>query len=59
VVGDKRWTQTFTAMRLDDTELADALAAAGLRLDRYLTEDRSWFRAVPVPAAPDTGDGRG
>ena len=50
VVGDKRWTQTFTAMRLDDAELGVALAAAGLRLDRYLTEDRSWFRAVPVTA---------
>jgi hypothetical protein len=35
-------------MRLDEAELAAALGAAGLRLDRYLTEDRSWFRAVPV-----------
>jgi SAM-dependent methyltransferase len=48
VVGDDRWTQTFTSMRLDDSELAAALAAAGLRLDRYLTENRSWFRAVPL-----------
>ena len=48
VAGDRRWTQTFTTMRLDEAELAAALAAAGLRLDRYLTEDRSWFRAVPV-----------
>jgi SAM-dependent methyltransferase len=48
VVGDRRWTQTFTTMRLDETELAAALADAGLRLDRYLTEDRSWFRAIPV-----------
>ncbi|MGH3259019.1 MAG: class I SAM-dependent methyltransferase [Streptosporangiaceae bacterium] len=47
VVGEQRWTQTFTSMRLDETELAAALAAAGLRLDRYLTEDQSWFRAVP------------
>lgn len=47
VVGDRRWTQTFTAMRLDASELDAALAAAGLRLDRYLTDDRSWFRAVP------------
>jgi hypothetical protein len=52
VVGDKCWTQTFTAMRLDDAELAAALAAAGLRLDRYLTEDRSWLRAIPVHAQP-------
>jgi hypothetical protein len=48
VVGDQCWTQTFTSMRLDSSELADALAAAGLRLDRYLTEDGSWFRAVPT-----------
>jgi SAM-dependent methyltransferase len=51
LAGDNRWTQTFTATRLDETELAAALAAAGLRLDRYLTEDRSWFRAVPASVA--------
>jgi len=50
VVGDRCWTQTFTTKRIDDAELAAALDAAGLRLDRYLTEDRSWFRAVPVDA---------
>jgi SAM-dependent methyltransferase len=50
VVGDRYWTQTFTATRLDDAELDASLAAAGLRLDRYLTEDRSWFRAVPAEA---------
>ena len=48
VVGDRCWTQTFTTTRLDDAELAAALAAAGMRLDRYLTGDHSWFRAVPV-----------
>jgi SAM-dependent methyltransferase len=53
VVGDQSWTQTFTTMRLDGAELAAALAAASLRLDRYLTDDRSWFRAIPVPAVPD------
>jgi SAM-dependent methyltransferase len=55
VVGERCWTQSFTTMRLDDDELAAALAAAGLRLDRYLTRDRAWFRAVPV-AVP--GEGR-
>jgi SAM-dependent methyltransferase len=55
VVGERCWTQSFTTMRLDDDELAAALAAAGLRLDRYLTRDRGWFRAVPV-AVP--GEGR-
>jgi SAM-dependent methyltransferase len=48
VAGDRRWTQTFTTTRLDEAGLEAALAAAGLRLDRYLTGDRSWFRAVPV-----------
>jgi len=48
VAGDRRWTQTFTAVRMDETELSASLATAGLRLDRYLTEDRSWLRAVPV-----------
>jgi len=47
VDGDQVWTQTFTARRLDDTELAAVLADAKLRLDRYLTDDRSWLRAVP------------
>jgi len=46
VAGDRCWTQTFTTMRLDQAGLAAALAAAGLRLDRYLAEDRSWLRAV-------------
>jgi SAM-dependent methyltransferase len=50
VVGDRCWTQTFTTTRLDYDDLAAALAEAGLRLDRYLTEDRSWFRAVPASA---------
>jgi SAM-dependent methyltransferase len=50
VVGEQCWTQTFTTKRLDENELAATLAAAGLRLDRYLTEDRSWLRAVPVTA---------
>ena len=48
VDGDRTWTQTFTARRLDDTELAAVLADAGLRLDRYLTDDHAWLRAVPV-----------
>jgi hypothetical protein len=47
VDGDQVWTQTFTARRLDDAEMAAVLAEAGLRLDRYLTDDRGWLRAVP------------
>ena len=46
-VGDRVWTQTFTAERLDDEALAAALAEAGLAVDAYLTGDGSWVRAVP------------
>jgi SAM-dependent methyltransferase len=41
------WTQSFVSRRLTDTELAAALAAASLAPDRYLTEDRTWLRALP------------
>jgi SAM-dependent methyltransferase len=44
--GDRVWTQTFTAMRLDEEQLKAALAEAGLSLGRYLTDDHSWFTAV-------------
>ena len=53
VDGDQVWTQTFTARRLDDAELAAMLADAGLRLDRYLTDDRTWLCAVPEGAVPE------
>ncbi len=48
VDGSRCWTQTFTATRLDEGELAAAMAGAGFRLDRYLTADHAWLRAVPV-----------
>src|ERR1022692_4941113 len=44
--GERVWTQTFTAMRLDEMQLKAALGEAGLALDRYLTEDGSWFTAA-------------
>jgi SAM-dependent methyltransferase len=47
-VGDRLWTQSFTAQRLDDAALAAALAEAGLAVDAYLTGDGSWVRAVPA-----------
>jgi SAM-dependent methyltransferase len=47
VDGDQRWTQTFTATRLEENELTDVLADAGLRLEEYLTGDHGWLRAVP------------
>jgi 16S rRNA A1518/A1519 N6-dimethyltransferase RsmA/KsgA/DIM1 with predicted DNA glycosylase/AP lyase activity len=36
------------ARRLDDAEMAAVLADAGLRLDRYLTDEHGWLRAVPA-----------
>jgi hypothetical protein len=53
-VEDSVWTQWFCARRLDDTDLAAALAEAGLAVDAYLTGDGSWVRAVPASpgAAP-------
>jgi hypothetical protein len=48
VDGDRVWTHAFTARRLDDAALAEALGGSGLRLDRYLTGDRGWLRAVPA-----------
>ena len=47
-VGDQVWTQSFTAERLDDGQLAAALGEAGLATDAYLTGDGSWVRAVPA-----------
>lgn len=46
---DATWTQTFRARPLTREQFEEALAEAGLRVDRYLTEDRIWVRAVPVP----------
>jgi SAM-dependent methyltransferase len=46
-VGERLWTQWFTAERLDDGQLAAALGEAGLAVDAYLTGDGSWVRAVP------------
>jgi len=47
-VGEHRWTQSFTAERVDDGQLAAALGAVGLAVDAYLTGDGSWVRAVPA-----------
>jgi SAM-dependent methyltransferase len=56
--GERIWTQTFTAMRLDEKQLKAALSEAGLMLDRYLTDDHSWFTAARRGGAgvgPDQG----
>ncbi|MEU1176089.1 class I SAM-dependent methyltransferase [Streptomyces sp. NPDC005820] len=43
---DATWTQTFLARPLTQEQFEEALAEAGLRVDRYLTEDGTWVRAV-------------
>lgn len=45
---DAVWTQTFRSRPLTKEQFEEALAEAGLRVERYLTEDRIWVRAVPV-----------
>ncbi|WP_055491931.1 bifunctional 2-polyprenyl-6-hydroxyphenol methylase/3-demethylubiquinol 3-O-methyltransferase UbiG [Streptomyces sp. TP-A0356] len=43
---DATWTQTFLSRPLSKEQFEEALEEAGLRVDRYLTEDRMWVRAV-------------
>lgn len=47
VFPDATWTQTFRSRPLTEEEFEEALAEAGLRVDRCLTEDGTWVRAVP------------
>jgi hypothetical protein len=42
------WTQSFTAETLSESELGDALANAGLSLERYIDQDQSWLVARPT-----------
>ncbi|MEU6290481.1 class I SAM-dependent methyltransferase [Streptomyces sp. NPDC005047] len=48
---DAVWTQTFLARPLTKEQFERALAEAGLRVDRYLTDDGTWVRAIPMPRA--------
>ncbi|MGW0863767.1 class I SAM-dependent methyltransferase [Streptomyces sp. NPDC002611] len=43
---DAVWTQTFRARPLTKEQFEEALAEAGLKVDRYLTDDGTWVRAV-------------
>ncbi|WP_264931549.1 bifunctional 2-polyprenyl-6-hydroxyphenol methylase/3-demethylubiquinol 3-O-methyltransferase UbiG [Streptomyces sp. A012304] len=52
VFPDAVWTQTFRSRPLTDQQFEEALAEAGLRVDRYLTEDRVWVRVVPAGEVP-------
>ncbi|MFB6891556.1 class I SAM-dependent methyltransferase [Kitasatospora sp. NPDC056327] len=45
---DARWTQTFRSRPMDRPEFERALAAGGLVVEDYLTEDGTWVRARPV-----------
>lgn len=41
--GDREWRQWFQARRLSEDELRTDLAAHGLVVDRFLTDDQSWL----------------
>ncbi|MCX4732759.1 bifunctional 2-polyprenyl-6-hydroxyphenol methylase/3-demethylubiquinol 3-O-methyltransferase UbiG [Streptomyces sp. NBC_01363] len=47
VFDDARWTQTFLSRELSKEQFEGHLEAAGLTVDRYLTDDGIWVRAVP------------
>lgn len=44
-IGTDEWAQPFTARRLTEDELAAELAAAGLYLTAWLSDDHTWFAA--------------
>jgi SAM-dependent methyltransferase len=48
VFPDAVWTQTFRARPLTKEQFEAALGEVGLRVERHLTEDRIWVKAVPV-----------
>ncbi|MFD2415063.1 class I SAM-dependent methyltransferase [Amycolatopsis pigmentata] len=48
-VAGKSWSQSFTARRLSEAELNNALAAVGLVLTDWCTADHAWFSARRVP----------
>jgi SAM-dependent methyltransferase len=51
-VGDRTWTHEFPRYRIGDAELTADLARAGLRFDRWLTDDHCWFTARPLEMRP-------
>jgi len=46
--GDQQWVQPFFARRLDEQQLGEELAAAGLRFGSWLDTGHGWFSATPV-----------
>jgi SAM-dependent methyltransferase len=47
-VGGRTWTHAFRPHQISEPELAGDLGTAGLAFGRSLTDDRSWFTAVPI-----------
>jgi SAM-dependent methyltransferase len=47
-VGDRTWTHAFRPHRISEPELAGDLGMTGLEFGRYLTDDHSWFTALPA-----------
>ncbi|MEV8394317.1 MULTISPECIES: methyltransferase domain-containing protein [unclassified Streptomyces] len=45
VFPDATWTQTFVSRPLTQEQFEEALAEVGLKVDTYLTEDRTWVRS--------------
>ena len=45
---DARWSQTYRVLPMSPEEFEQALAEAGLKVDRYLTDDKVWVRVVPA-----------
>jgi SAM-dependent methyltransferase len=50
VFPDARWTQTFLSRPLTPEQFEQALTEAGLRLERYLTDDGTWAAARLSPS---------
>jgi hypothetical protein len=54
---DQVWAQSYTAREIPEAGLPRVLDQAGLAFASYLTDDRSWFRAVRrgSPSPPRNG----
>jgi SAM-dependent methyltransferase len=50
---DATWTQTFLSRPLTEEQFQKALAEVDLRVETYLTADRTWVRAGLATAAED------
>ncbi|WP_158607526.1 class I SAM-dependent methyltransferase [Flexivirga caeni] len=47
IFGDRRWQQSYVTCPLSDHQLTADLHEAGLRLDRWLSDDGRWVIVVP------------